>query len=302
MTDPFDMPSQDQAGDRQEPNYDYWQDALDGRFDLMINQNSPQPGFYRMKDGRAVAIWVDTDDHETLRMMVGQGQLLPSRDFEDAWTRCCTRPVTEAQYDAWIETGVWHDVDEDMLETLGDNIRDASDPETLKEMIDRLTAAAEKYKKLNDDNQVAKAASLRNRLLELKGRADKLRVELKAPILDAGRRVDATWQPLVKSAEDGANRLRRSMEAYETAKIVAARQAVEIAPEPLKAQVKSGYGRAASVRSRQVVTEITDIDVLFSVMKDSSELRGLLLKLAQYRVDKGFLVPGVRVEEQAVVA
>ena len=303
--------------------YDYWFSALAKEPDLTVSQNHPQPGFYRMKQGQPVAIW---EDSEGIMIMVGADRMVAPDDYEDIWTRCCSRPVTQEAYDAVIDGGVWPDVDDVIRETLGDNIRDANDPEAINVLIDMLKAAAKNYETISDDDTAAKAQTIRTRTLELKGKADKLREAAKKPHLDAGKKVDAMWQPLIKSADAVVSQLRQAMERFETVKLAARRKkeqeefdarmkaaadhggSVDMSgpdqPEPViqpKPGIKGGYGRAASVGAKQVVTGISDLTLLFNYLSGVGELTDLMLKLAQRYVDDGQNVPGVTVEERAIV-
>jgi hypothetical protein len=288
--------------------YDYWHAALDGQTNLAISQNHPQPGFYRMKNGRPVAIWFEDD---VCHMMVGSDHMVPLEDYEDTWVRVCNRPVSEDQYNAVIAGGVWHDVDEVIRETLGDNIADANDPEAILTLIDMLRQAASNYSVIDSDEAVAKAQTIRTRALELKAKADKIREKEKAPHLAAGREVDAKWQPLVKGADSIVSQLRGAMERWETEKLRERRKQEELArlkdeanapaPEPVKDTVRGGYGRGAHVGSKKVVIGVNDLQALFAYVCGEEEVMAVMLKLAQRAVDAGKDVPGVIVEEQAYV-
>jgi hypothetical protein len=305
-----------------EDRYSYWHDALEGKPDLIISQNDPMPGFYRTKRGEPVAIWDNEIDNRVV-MVVADSMIDPD-NHEEWWTRCATRPVTEEQWKFYAKTGYWHDMDATIADTLGDNIRDANDPEGIRALLDALEEAAKSYTRIEDAESEKKAQSLRSRLLELKAKADKIRVDLKAPHLKASAKVDATWMPLVKAADAMVTALRKAMEVYRTKLIVLEnqRRAAEAAakaaeakpgevdmsgpdqPEPVpgpSTQIKSGYGRAASVRKRMVVTGISDLAALADYMKDHPEVKSLMKQIAQRLIDNGQEVPGVIVEEQAVV-
>jgi len=171
-------------------------------------------------------------------------------------------------------------------------------------------------------------------LNELSGEADTIREREKAPHLEAGRKVDAIWQPLVKSAKAGADRIREAMSAYITArdKRIAeeqrlAREAAEKAaadaakaaqkaakkgqpapappppvpePAPMAPQatkVGGGYGRAAAIVEKKVVT-VVDQDAAYQSLKNHPELVTLIHLLAQRAVaaGKGDQVQGINIE------
>jgi hypothetical protein len=292
-----------------EDRYNFWHDALGGKPDLAISQNDPMPGYYRTKRGEPVAIW--DDENLDVVMMIGSDTMVAPDDYENLWTRCCTRPVTEEQWQTACDNGwVWFDMDPAIAETLGDNIRNASDPEAILALIELLDQASRNYSVISDDDAAARAQTIRTRALELKGRADKIRETEKKPHLEAGRAVDATWQPLVKAAEQVIGKLRGAMERWETEKLRERRKAEAEAPKEQpepdlkpKPVIKGGYGRAASVGSRNVVTDIDNITEFCTWLYgfERKTLMTFLYEQAQKAVNAGQTPPGVTVEEQAYV-
>jgi len=307
--------------DTTEHTYDYWYAALDGK-NPPIDANTPEPGYYRTKKGEPVAIWYED---VVCNIMIGSDKMVALEQYEDVWTRCANRPVTEEQWQTACDNGwVWHDMDEMVRETLGDNIRDAEDAEAISALLNLLEQAAKAYETIESDEQAAKAQSLRSRALELKGRADKIREAEKKPHLEAGKKVDKVWMPLVKNADDMVVKLRKAMERFETVKLQDRRkkEAEEAAkreaerpkeldmsgpdqPEPdiqPKQGIRGGYGRAASVGTRKVVTGLAN-DRTPALMRYAghAEMTALLIKLAQRDVDNGVDVTGFTIEEQAVV-
>ena len=111
---------------------------------------------------------------------------------------------------------------------------------------------------------------MRARLLELARVGKKEHTEEKKPHLAAGQAVDRRWNPVIKDAQAGADQVRKALSAWETLKADEQRRrhAEEVAaaqdyalPEPelpeSDEQVRGGYGRAASVRSKWVIAEVT---------------------------------------------
>lgn len=313
--------------------YTYWRNALTGTFGP-VHDGDAQPGFYRKRSHKGgpwvpVAIWHDGDG---MVAKVGEGMV----DADDLWSWVCQAPITQAAYDKAMVGEGWGDVDGEVTAQVDDDRRN-SDPENenevIRDQIEAAKAGADAYAKISDDDTLTKAQSLRSRLLELKGEAEKKHKAEKEPHLKAGRAVDAKWLPLAKDAEASANSIRAAMSAYETEKlrkkreeerkIEAARLAAEedarkaaeagkpvkpvfVEPTPpptsMPAPIKGSYGRAASVGVVNVVTAITDQAALYEFLKDHPELRELMFSLAKRAVAKGHTVPGVSVEEQAKVA
>lgn len=320
--------------------YSFWRRAIEitgGKRSLtrdeqkaLVVTEEPQAGFFKRRTMRAgpfvpVAIWLQGDYF----VAVQDGKAVAP---EDIWTYACPHPITESDYRHYTETGQWPGEDMAVREslegppkapTLGDNL---PPPETLDQEIARQIEAASAnlsaYANIQTDEAAASAQSVRSRLLELSGKADKARVAEKAPHLEASRAVDSKWQPIVGMGKDRADTLRRAIGDYETAKFRAAEQARRIAeeegrraasitrvhgetpppaptpepPAPAPATtVRGSYGRAASVKDIKIAT-ITDMDAFWPFVKAHPEVIDLFVKLAQRAVDKDLTPPGVSVE------
>lgn len=313
--------------------YSFWRDALAGKFGP-VHDDDPQPGFYRKRTRRAgpfvpVAIW--RDGERMVAFVDGR-----AADASEIWTFVCQHPISEEAYHQALNGDGWDDLDEGVAEQAAD--RRNSDPEDDAESLrDQVEAARERiaeYASVTSDEQAAKAQSLRARLNELAREADKKRDALKRPHLEAGKAVDAEWQPIIKSAKAGADQVAKAIGEHETRKLrerreaerraeEARRQQEEAAraaeaankpappppatpePEPAPAPtttIRGGYGRAASVSVENVVTGITDQDALYTFLRDHPELKEKMFDLARRAVVKGHSVPGVSVEERARVA
>ncbi|TBE67466.1 hypothetical protein [Rhizobium ruizarguesonis] len=214
--------------------------------------------------------------------------------------------------------------------TVGDNSGEVDEAEKIKDQIEAALKGVDTYASIKDDATAAKAQSLRNRLNELSGDADKKRDELKRPHLEAGKVIDKHWMPLVKSAKEGANAVRSSLEKWETEKLQRRRDEernaeqarldaeravseqkgeaavleapkVETPPDAPAGQIRATYGKAASVSAKVVIKDVTDWSALAVYMSNHPEAQELLRKLAQRALDAGRTVPGVTTEEIAAV-
>lgn len=320
--------------DVQIDRYAYWREALKGNFGP-VHDSDPQSGFYRKRKFRSgpflpVAIWFDDASGAYVALVDGQ-----AANAEEVWTYVCRYPVTEEAYRDRVAGKPWPDEDPGVtasLEaptTIGSNNPPKDQAVILAEQIDANCKSASAYAEIKDDETAGKAQSCRSRLLELGGQADKKREDEKRPHLEAGRAVDAKWQPIVKKAKDAAGAILRALNAHENrkleeqreaarkaaeaaAKAEAARRAAEKAgkpvpppaeparlpePQPIQTQIRGGYGRAASKRMVKVVT-VTDIDAAFGFLKSEQELVDLIGRLAQRAVDAGNTVPGTTVKEE----
>lgn len=328
----------------------WWQAALKNPASvgktLPVHEGDAQQGYYRAKNQdktfEPVAIFYPEGSNELVAYRNGR-EVRP----DDVWTWCCRHPVTFEAYTDAVDGKGWPDDDKVVAAqvqppepTIGDNSGQVDEAETLKDQIYAALKGTEAYAKISDDDTSAKALSLRNRLNELSGNADKVRVKLKAPFLEAEREVDAKFQPLVKSAKAGADKVKQAIADWETVKLQelrkrereaeAARQAEQTrldaieaarqrqpdaelmeAPVPSPAPVapveaaptaiKPTYGKAASVSVKNVVTDVTDWAALSAYMLGHADFQACLRNLAQRAVDAGRTVPGIVVEERASV-
>lgn len=298
--------------------YEYWRNALANPAALRAREfritATPSCGFYRNRRGGAVAIF---DDAGELAIQINGYDITPSI-YEEVWLQCALRPVTEDAFNQYMATGKWPDMDGAVMASLGDNIANAEDREAIEELLATLLADIEDYASINSDEVASRAAGLRNRINEIRLRADKKRKDEKEPHLKAGQAVDAAWQPLIKEAESGADKLRRAISLWETAKLAAAREAAareaalraeqEAAnappspppmPEPA-AQVRPAYGRASAVRRVTVVTGISSREELLRYLSATDpDFWEDMRDRAQRLVNAGHHVPGIITEEQA---
>lgn len=312
----------------------WWQAALKGNFGPM-HEGEAQDGYYRtrFKGGKwePVAIWWDEDTGRQIAYRNGH-----EVDPGEAWNFCRTHPITFAAYERAVAGHPFDDEDQTVAEqvaTDGRNDVHVDPAEQIKDQIEAALAGLAAYAKIESDEVASKALSLRNRLNELSNKADKVRTELKAPHLAAGKAVDEKWQPLVKKAKTGADSVRDAIGYWETKKLqeqrrreaeqakLAAEQAARerqadldlldrptAAPEPTPAPaaapvgIKPAYGKAASVRAITVVKDVTDWPALAVYMSNHPECQDLLRKLAQRALDAGKTnVPGITTEEKAMV-
>lgn len=317
--------------------YAYWHGKLNGEDpDPPENRTQMPCGFWRMRDNSPLAVWIDGEQRIALRGFGGSARPM-NQDFMErvAEGGSFGVAVTEEAYRSAFDAGLWPDTDPVVAAQMkppspGHNKAPADDsPESFREMIEAAAARAGEYASIASDEVAAQAQSLRSRLTELAGKADKRRKAEKQPHFDAGKAVDATWNPIVEAGEEAANGIKTALEKWENEKLRKEREeqsrrdaerraaeaeaaktgtpppAAPVAPEPAPVattRIKGGFGRAASVKAVKVVTEVTDWPALYGYMKDHPEVTDLLKRLAQRAVDAGRDVPGVTIEERRKVA
>jgi hypothetical protein len=282
--------------------------------ELIVTEQDIQAGYFRakLKNGAwlPVVFWFSENDG-SLKCLHGRVAVTKLDHMTDLWLRCCRNPISTAQYKHWEADGSWADVDAAVAEQLrSSNAADVEPEVLLADQIASALAGVSDYATVDSDERAAAAQSLRARLLELSGQADRVRVKEKQPFKHAADQVDARYMPLVKDAKGGADQIRAAVSAYETRKLAelrrqeAERRAAEappVEPEPIAAQVKGGYGKAAHVHRKRVVDEVVDWAALFMAYVDREDVRSLLLRLANADLAKGVAVPGVTTKEVADV-
>lgn len=315
-------------------DYTYWQNALLGNFGP-VHDGELQLGFWRKRisrDGAFVPVATFIHDGKLVALVNGDAVEHP----EDLWTFICRNPIPEDWYHARMAGEPWPDEDGAVAKSVapppppsGHNNPPQDEAEILKAQIDAASAGVSDYAEVSDDETAAKAQSLRSRLLELSREADKKRDAEKRPHLEAGKAIDAKFQPLVKAAKAAADAIAKALGAHETRK---AREAAEAAmraeearqkalaeqlakhpeappPEPVAppqpivapAPIKGAYGRAATVKVVKVAT-VTDQDAVYGYLKTHPEMIALITQLAQRAVNAGHTVPGVEVTEERKVS
>ena len=303
-----------------------------------IDADNPKSGFYRTRAARGskdfipVAFWYDsnTGDLRCHRNGKNVDELLA----RELWPYASKNPVSAEAYWAKRDTGQWPDNDATAAVVAdGPEIDPAADPVgSLKAEIDKALTGVSAYKAIESDEQAARGQTLRSALTTLSGTADKKRIAEKEPHLQASRDVDAKWQPLVKSAKQGADDIRTALGKWEDTKREALRaaqaeadrkarehadavRAAEVAnqppPPPLAApvvpntpapstQIKGASGRTAHVGVKRVVVAI-DLQKAWEQFGGQPEVYEFLLNLAQKAIDAGIETPCATVEEKSAI-
>lgn len=214
--------------------YDFWQAALKephkiGSPDLPVHDGHPQPGFYRMPEGKdmiPVAIWRNREG----KIIAKRGfQIVPKAD--EIWTWCCRNPVSEKSYRDVMDGGAWPDDPPAKKEPakqvatkaepqqepalIGHNMPD--DPfEALKlEYQGELEIAKELLASpVKDSDHADKIANFSKRVSAISNKADNLFKVEKQPFLDGGRAVDDKWRELREDAKALSAKLKRHIDDW----------------------------------------------------------------------------------------
>lgn len=271
-----------------------------------IEADHPKAGFYRSKskDGSlsAVAIWYDSFTGE-LRYQ-DNGRDIDDMKARERWPYVSKAPITETVFWQFRDTGVWGDIDETAHAIHADKSDDSNPEKQIAGKIAEAKKAAPQYLKLESDEGATRAQSLRSTLTTLKGEAKKQYDALNRPLLDEQKRIRGIWNPIMEDAEASSIQLRTALEDWELTKRKAAQAAEEAGIKPNvpapSAKISGGMGRSASAKPYTAVIDI-DVDAVFSQFKESSDVRDVLMKLAQQAIDAGIAVPGAKTEEKVKI-
>jgi len=268
----------------------------------------------------------------------------------EQWPWASRNPVTKEAYEAVLNGHPWPDVDARVHEangSLGHNqppLEDEKPEDVLRAKILAAIQGLPTYvswrddnpatlasslqtgkivSRIEDDEALARAQSLRSMLLGHAVDASRQHKEEKEPHLLAGRAVDAKWFSLRDLAQTAADALRKAMGAWETQKLQrqlaeqqAAQKAAEAAQEAARAagtplppqlapspppppaaprKIKGGSGRAASVATITQVQSVTDWAALAAYYCLQDDVQQAVLKHANatLKSDPAAKVPGV---------
>lgn len=309
-------------------DYSCWRSAL-AKQDTAGFPKQPHCGFWRKgKSGDPVAVWRAEDGSLVAKIGARAPQIADAEFDEMSFGFCLPNPISHETYTAVMRGDPWPGTDEVVASQVGHNSGVIDDAEMIADQIAAAVEQAKAYGTIAGDSALAKAQSLRSRLLELSGEVTKLHKVEKEPFLEGGRVVDKKWLPLRDEADAAAKAIRAAMTEHADAKLAARRkreaeeaeaerkrlaamapeqrQAAEAAPPPAPkapekpTQVRGGYGRAASVGTYKAAV-IVDQDAFYMAMRANPDVVALLQKLAQRIIAAGGTSPGIKAEERAKI-
>ena len=288
--------------------YDHWAAALREGRGVETEPGNPRSGFYRY--GReAIAIWRHPENGDLLCSRSGPRRtpVLPD-EIDDLFSYCAANPIAYATFKEVMETGQWP---EDAPKpspaplVLEPHERVVHDIAELRTAYDAWIAYTGEIAWKADADKCGNYASA---FADLEREAETARQREKAPILAAGRAVDARWKPVADQAAAGKRLAKKALEPYLAAERAKAIEAYAEAPDPRISgpmSVKAGQGRGVTIRSRKV-NAIVDWPALFTYFASLNERPADLEAACQTAVNRmvaqGFTPPGVeihRIEEAA---
>jgi len=325
--------------------YHDWRRAVETKSPVPFVKGSPCEGFYRVRardNDRsirwdAVAIWRDANGLQCYRSEPGFTPTDPDQ-IEELYASCNSTPVSYEDFLAFREHGRWPDE----IEPVAAPAADLPPHEAIDAELTALRKQAEDWfasiKTVSTKEQADKAGNYADAFARIESSAESKRKTEKAPFIDGGKAVDATWNPIVDRAAASKTWAKKATEPYllaekkrladeekkrrdEHAKALAdaAKKATEAeaqgvpspvldAPLPLPAPAKAKAGttgRGVHLRSR-TVHKITDLRALLTYFADMNETPADLMATLQILVNRmraaGVTVPGVETETVEGVA
>lgn len=287
--------------------YAYWRAALAG-VTMAVQDGSPQPGYYRMRKVRGgpwlpVAIWLE--DGVAIGV-VGDEEVAP----RNVWLSCARFPVTEDDYHHRCDTGEWPGAIPDEVGP-GDNRPPASDSpvaEVVNDACNRALAWID-GREIQSQADADRCEAFITSLTEARKAAEAVHRADKAPHLEAGRKVDAFWKPIIDRADSAVRRIKAALTPYlrarEAEKREAAAKAIAQGATAVRTDLKGAtsgtHGRKVSLRPRKRA-DIKDYAAALNFFADHPDVRELVQRLADKVAGVGGTVPGVEIVTEQVAA
>jgi hypothetical protein len=321
--------------DRLDP-YHYWREKLLGHDPDPPEDRTQMPcGFWRLRSGEPLAVWLAGDQRAALRGFRGSERVMAVRHMESmAESGSFGIAVTEAAYRDAFDKGSWAD-DPPPPTGIGDNLPDDPFEAARLELADEEEMAALLLAKpIESQADADKCSTWARRVGLLAARADEGRKEEKAPHLAATREVDARWEPVVAGARELTAKLKKHVEGFlirqkreaEAIARKAAEEADRLRREAAEVDQRSEAERADLLRQAQDADKraepkkaiagrpnmrvslrtvwtavIVDYDKAFAAMKTHPDMREFVQSLADRACRAKVPVEGVeyRKEERA---
>lgn len=317
--------------------YEFWECALNNKkTTIQLDVNTPLPGFYKAKKHKEapwhpVAIWYEGDKCTAIDH---QGQI----DVSKAWPWCAKYPITEDDFRYYEQHGKWQGECE-----VGHN-NPPNDFEELESQIQEVIAKAENWldgRTITTTADADKAAGFQQTLSKLSKQADNERKEKKKPHLEAGKKVDADYKPLIDEPKGTITKLKSCItvflraeqkkadekarqEQIEAAKKIAEAEKIKadeekknltareekivqeaevaVAAPVQKTKVSAGSNTGRKVTLRKVTSaQVVDYEKLLEVLKNREEIKDVVYSLANRAAKSGVELDGMKIIEEQVV-
>jgi hypothetical protein len=279
----------------------FWNNALRGSFSP-IHENDPQPGWYRMRDGRSgtfVPVVIMTDSQGAVQALKDGRPVDPSA----VWTWCCRNPIPYETYVAVAEHGEpWPDE----VPPIGHNSLALDVLAEIADDVALLRQAAQGWLEglgpIATQADADRAANFADRFAALAQRAETERTADKRPALEEGRAIDQRWKPVIAAAEEAKRQMKEALTPFLLA------EAERLSTCPGAEPPRAGTGpRRIGLRTLRRLAVIDEPSLLAAYRADAriwrqADVRTALLKLAEADALAGRDVPGALLVEERVAA
>lgn len=287
-----------------------------------VTPGKPQPGYYRTQSHDAVVIWrarnqLYADKTPRDGRVV---QLEKEWQIDELFSQVCRRPVTDDAYEAFLSTKRWpEDIDRPAPRGIGDNSGAELEPhESLRaqinDMLDVGRSWLKRIGKIATKEHADKAANYADEFARLEKKGDEEQKRLKKPILEAGRKIDNAWKPVIGAAADAKREFKDALTEWLIAAKRAAQEeearAIQEAKE--KGELVSGRPATAVAGTRGRVSlrpfnvlVVTDMKAVaqyyLSMEKLPLEIAEAIEKCAKRALEGGAQIPGaeLKIEQRA---
>lgn len=311
-TSPYRLSQQEAALKAPADPYAYWREALEGRFAAIV-ETEPQEGFYKTRSSGdfwlPVAIW---SEQGVVWAMVGSEDASAAEDHvRSVWMRCAKYPVVEKDYRYAAKTGTWPGLapaSKENADLFGHNNPPEGFEAVAQAIVNQTNEARAwlKERTISSQEDADRCETWANHFLSLRKRAEADHKVEKTPHLDAGRKVDAKYKPLIDVATKMVSTLKNAATQYlierEAEKRAAAAQSIakgEVAParQEVRATTSGNSGRKLALRTHKFAV-VDDWDKAIAFFKDNPQLREVVQGLADDCAKIGAPVPGVTFKEE----
>jgi len=193
--------------------------------------------------------------------------------------------------------------------SIGHNSAGVSEAEGLLGEIEALSSLASSWLEENGpvclQSTADRAANYAERFGSLETKAEALRTSAKRPIIEAGRKIDAEWRPIIAKAYDGKSQMKKALEPF----LVSERDRlkVETSLGSVETPRAGTYGRRIGLRTKKVLSIIDDT-AFVSGFKNNERfwgddaVRSNMVRMAEVDLLAGLAVPGAILIEQVSAA
>ncbi len=303
-----------------------WRDAVAARKPVDVPKGEIAFGYYRARDGECLAFLPNDDG--TPYLWRSSNKFAPTHldQLVEQFSWVSMNPVSYEDVSAYGETGRWPDQIAPVEVSPDLPPHERADAE-LTAQREAMAAWIKEIGKIETQEQATKAGNFADAFAKLEKASDEARKVEKEPHLEAGRAVDAKWQPIVKRAAELKAWAKKSTEPFliaEKARLAAeeraatearakaAREAEEarrqaeatgappVAPEapplPAPPPVKAKAGKV-HLRSKTVheIVSMRDVLTFFATLNDHpAELKEAAQLIVNRMRTAGVEVPGVQ--------